>query len=89
MQTLQHNVASEASMSIKSQICAQRKESRPVLAISIWPYISPNVWQYTGTVEAGKCLYSEQGPPLETCFSAQRSAVHCVHMFSVHVSSRV
>jgi hypothetical protein len=25
--------------------------------------LGPNVWQYTGTVKAGKCLYSERGPP--------------------------
>ena len=44
-------------------------------------WLSPNDWQYTGTVEAGKCFYSARGPPLETC-SAQSSAVYSVYTSS-------
>ena len=29
--------------------------------------LRPTVWQETGTVEDGKCFYSERGPPSETC----------------------
>ena len=55
-------------------------------SIFVETLLSPNVWQYTGTVEAGKCLYSERGPPSETCFTAQCSAVHSVYTCSVYMS---
>ena len=48
--------------------------------------LSPNVWQYTGNFEAGKCFYIECGPLLETCCTSQRSRVHSVYTCSVYMS---
>ena len=47
--------------------------------------LRPNIWQYTETVEDGKCFYNEYGPPSDTCWSAQPSSVHSVYTCCVEV----